>query len=74
VYSIGVKLIIAVISNTIMASSLPFITVVLREDDVPGAALIYPAEVSRHSVIQLKRWLECRSLNLSGNKDILVEW
>ncbi|KAL3869509.1 hypothetical protein ACJMK2_042180 [Sinanodonta woodiana] len=38
----------------------------LTEDDVPGAKLPYPL-VENHSVVQLKRWLQCRDLTISGN-------
>lgn len=44
----------------------------LTEDDVPGAKLKF-AKVQDHLVRDLKRWLACRGLTVSGNKNILVE-
>ena len=55
-----------------MASSNGFIHVALNENDVPGAALSF-ADVSSHSILQLKRWLQCRGLKQSGNKCELIK-
>ncbi|KAL3862316.1 hypothetical protein ACJMK2_008294 [Sinanodonta woodiana] len=44
----------------------------LTEDDVPGAKLPYPL-LENHSVVQLKRWLQCRDLNSSGNLSDLIK-
>ena len=38
-----------------------------KEKDVPGATFIYSA-IEKHSVLQLRRWLECR-----GNQNIRNE-
>ena len=45
--------------------------VVLTEDDVPGAKLLEPPEDC--SVLQLKRWLECRGLPKSQKKKELID-
>ena len=45
-------------------------TINLYEDDVPGAKL--SKQPSDTSVMELKRWLKCRGLKLSGSKPILV--
>ncbi|XP_071085447.1 uncharacterized protein [Haliotis cracherodii] len=55
-----------------MASTSPLFNVSLLPEDVPGAQFIYP-DVDRHSVVQLKRWLECRGLSMTGTKTELVE-
>ena len=49
-----------------------FFSVKLLEDDVPGAKLSHD-NIHDCSVMQLKRWLECRNLQVSGNKTTLVE-
>lgn len=46
--------------------------VFLDENDVPGAIL--PHKTAEHcSVTNLKRWLKCRSLPVTGNKADLVK-
>ena len=55
-----------------MAASEPVYSVKLTIDDVPGAKFKYTT-INEHSVIELKRWLECRGLPISGNKDELVK-
>ena len=47
----------------------PLIT--LCESDVPGAKFVHET-ICNHSVIELKRWLECRGLPVSGKKQDLV--
>ena len=44
----------------------------LLEIDVPGAELSHN-NIHNHSVIQLKRWLGCRNLQVFGYKTTLVE-
>lgn len=44
----------------------------LEEDDVPGASFQYNS-IEKHSVEQLKRWLTCRGLKVSGKKAVLIE-
>lgn len=46
--------------------------IILEENDVPGASFQYNV-IEKHSVEQLKRWLTCRGLKVSGKKSILVE-
>ena len=55
-----------------MAASDPVYSIKLTIDDVPGARLKY-STITEHSVIELKRWLECRGLPMTGNKDELVK-
>ncbi|XP_060596640.1 uncharacterized protein LOC132750648 [Ruditapes philippinarum] len=49
-----------------------FIHVSLNENDVPGAKFAY-SMIEKHSNVQLRRWLYCRDLKTSGNKDDLVK-
>ena len=49
-------------------NTLPFLT----EEDVPDASFIY-AKLEKHSVDQLRRWLACRGIKISGNKTALLE-
>ena len=44
-----------------------FPAVKLTANDVPGASFTY-SEIMKHSVCQLKRWLECRGLPVTGNQ------
>ena len=44
----------------------------LTEEDVPGASLTY-AQLERHSVEQLRRWLVCRGMKRFGNKSALLQ-
>jgi hypothetical protein len=44
----------------------------LNEEDVPRAKFV-SGEVSEHSIVQLKRWLQCRGLKSSGKKETLVD-
>jgi len=44
---------------------------ILNEKDVPGAAFVY-ADVAKHDIAQLKRWLQCQGLKRSGRKEELV--
>lgn len=55
-----------------MAASDKVFSVKLSEDDVPGAKF-HCSDISEHSVCELKRWLECRGLNVSGQKTDLIE-
>ena len=54
-----------------MVSTNPFFHIKLNENDVPGAKLM--GEVEAHSNVQLKRWLECRGLVRSGNRQELIK-
>ena len=55
-----------------MASgSLPSFTVLTEEDDVPGSK--FEREPKEYTVGQLKRWLKCRGLKLSGKRDELLK-
>ena len=55
-----------------MASgSLPSFTVLTDEDDVPGSK--FERELEEYTVCQLKRWLKCRGLKLSGKRDELLK-
>ena len=42
----------------------------LTEDDIPGARLDEPGKANME---QLKRWLKCRGLKVSGRRAELVE-
>ena len=55
-----------------MASINPFKKVKLTEDDVPGAKLSN-TKLIENSKTELKRWLECRNMPVSGNKTTLIE-
>ena len=44
---------------------------VLEPEDVPGAKLKFP-RVKDHSVQELRRWLECRGLKITGNKELIL--
>ena len=52
-------------------SSLPSFTVLTEEDDVPGSK--FEREPEEYTVDQLKRWLKCRGLKLSGKRDELLK-
>ena len=39
----------------------------LTLSDLPGAAFMY-SDVEKQSVLQLRRWLECRGMKRSGTK------
>ena len=52
------------------SSSLPSFTVLTDEDGVPGST--FEREPEEYDVEQLKRWLKCRGLKLSGKRDELV--
>ena len=55
-----------------MASgSLPSFTVLIEADDVPGSK--FEREPGKYTVGQLKRWLKCRGLKLSGKRDELLK-
>ena len=55
-----------------MASgSLPSFTVLTEEDDVPGSK--FEREPEEYTVGQLKRWLKCWGLKLSGKRDELLK-
>ena len=55
-----------------LAASKPMFSVQLNENDVPGAKF-RSTNVNEHSMIELKRWLEYRGLQTSGNKQQLIE-
>jgi hypothetical protein len=44
----------------------------LTENDVPGAKF-RSSEIAEHSNVELKRWLQCRGLNLSGKRQELID-
>ena len=50
-----------------MASNIMDSVVELTVNDVPGAAFMY-SDIEKHSVLQLRRWLECRGLKRSGSR------
>jgi len=50
-----------------MASTSNFANVKLDENDVPGAKLDIN-DLEKYSNVQLKRWLQCRGLPVSGNR------
>ena len=50
---------------------LPSFTVLTDEDDVPGSK--FEREPEEYTVGQLKRWLKCRGLKLSGKRDELLK-
>ena len=53
------------------SSSLQSFTVLTDEDGVPGS--IFEREQEEYTAEQLKRWLKCRGLKLSGKRDELVK-
>jgi len=53
------------------SSSIQSFTVLTDEDGVPGS--IFEREPEEYTVEQLKRWLKCRGLKLSGKRDDLVK-
>ncbi|KAI0216750.1 hypothetical protein LSAT2_031286, partial [Lamellibrachia satsuma] len=55
-----------------MASNIMDSVVELTVNDVPGAAFMY-SDIEKHSVLQLRRWLECRGMKRSGTKSLLLE-
>ena len=55
-----------------MASISAHFEINLTETDVPGAKLRH-TDVSSNSILELKRWLECRGLTTAGKKDELVQ-
>ena len=52
-------------------SSLRSLTVLANDDSVPGS--LFEREPQEYTVEQLKRWLKCRGLKLSGKREELVE-
>ena len=48
-----------------MAASDKIFAVTLTENDVPGAKF-RSSDISEHSVVELKWWLQCRGLISSG--------
>lgn len=44
----------------------------LTEDDVPGAKLKF-ATIKDNTVADLKRWLTCRNLPMTGKKNDLID-
>ena len=54
-----------------VSSSIQSFTVLTDEDDVPGS--IFEREPEEYTVEQLKQWLKCRGLKLSGKRDDLVK-
>ena len=53
------------------SSSIQSFTVLTDEDGVPGS--IFEREPEEYTVEQLKRWLKCKGLKLSGKRDNLVK-
>ena len=54
-----------------MSNSLQSCTVLTEDDGIPGSK--FEREAEEYTVDQLKRWLKCRGLKLSGKRDELVE-
>jgi hypothetical protein len=55
-----------------MASTQEFQKINLSSDDVPGA-YINIDDFDSFSIVQLKRWVECRGLKATGNKPDLLQ-
>ena len=55
-----------------MASNIMDSVVELTVNDVPGAAFMY-SDIEKHSVLQSRRWLECRGMKSSRTKSLLLE-
>ena len=55
-----------------MAASEKIFAITLDENEIPGAKFRC-SDVSAHSVMELKRWLECRGLKTTGTKPELVK-
>jgi len=55
-----------------MAASEKIYTIKLEENDVPGAKFRC-SDVAEHSVVELKRWLECRGIATIETKPELVK-
>ena len=53
------------------SNSLHSLTVLTEEDGVPGSK--FEIEPEEYTVDQLKRWLKCRGLKLSGKREDLVQ-
>ena len=53
------------------SSSLNSLMVLTEDDDVPGSK--FERDPQEYTVDQLKRWLKCRGLKLSGKRDDLVK-
>ena len=53
------------------SSSLQFSTVLTEDDNVTG--IKFERDLQEYTVNQLKWWLKCRGLKLSGNCDDLVK-
>ena len=53
------------------SSSLHSLTVLTEDDDVPGSK--FERDPQEYTVDQLKRWLKCKGLKLSGKRDDLVK-
>lgn len=55
-----------------MAFGGPFFNVQLNETDVPGAAFGQKT-YEECTVVELRRWLECRGLKISGSRPELIQ-
>ena len=53
------------------SSSLHFLTVLTEDDGVSGFK--FEREPGEYTVDQLKRWLKCRGLKLSGKREDIVQ-
>ena len=58
-------------SREMASSSLHSLTVLTEEDGVPGSK--FERQPEEYTVDQLKRWLKCRGLKLSGKREDLVQ-
>ena len=52
------------------STSLKPLTILTEDDGVPGSK--FDSEPEHYTVEQLKRWLKCRCMKLSGKRDELV--
>ena len=53
------------------STSLQSLTVLTEDSDVPGSK--FERDPQEYTVDQLKHWLKCRGLKLSGKNDDLVK-
>ena len=56
---------------SLASTSLRSLTVLTQDDGVPGSK--FENDPENYTVDQLKRWLKCRGLKLSGKRDDLVK-
>ena len=56
---------------SLASTSLRSLTILTQDDGVPGSK--FENDPENYTVDQLKRWLKCRGLKLSGKRDDLVK-